>query len=96
MKCYKVIGYYICELCDTPEWLQGSSRQILSVSGCIGEQHPRRGCFMGGWGKEAVLEYREKLRLDTEQYNELSETAKRLFNAGSLDVDSIFLRLLDA
>lgn len=40
MKCYKVIGYYICELCDTPEWLQGISRQILSVSGCIGGSTP--------------------------------------------------------
>ena len=38
MECFKVIGYYIYELCDTPEWLQGIGRQILSVSGCIGEQ----------------------------------------------------------
>ena len=43
MECFKVIGYYICELCDTPEWLQGISRQILSVSGCIGELHPTGG-----------------------------------------------------
>ena len=96
MKCYKVIGYYICELCDTPEWLQGISRQILSVSGCIGEQYPRWECFMGGWGKEAVREYQEKLRLNKEQYIEFSETAKRLFDAGSLDLDSRFLRFSDA
>ena len=51
-ECFKVIGYYICELCDSPEWLQGISRQILSVSGCIGEQYPRWECFMGGCGKE--------------------------------------------
>lgn len=38
MECFKVIGYYICELCDSPEWLQGIGRQILSVSGRIGEQ----------------------------------------------------------
>ena len=96
LKCYKVIGYYICELCDTPEWLQGISRQILSVSGCIGEQHPRWECFMGGWDKKANQEYQEKLRLDKEQYRVFSETAKRLFDVGSLDVDSRFLRLSDA
>lgn len=96
MECFKVIGYYICEICDTPEWLQGISRQIVSVSGCIGEQHPRWECFMGGWGKEAVQEYQEKLRLDKERYREFSETAKRLFDARSLDVDCRFLRLSDA
>ena len=42
MECFKAIGYYICEIIDTPEWLQGISRQILSVSGCIGEQLHRR------------------------------------------------------
>ena len=96
MKYYKVIGYYICELCDTPEWLQGISRQILSVSGCIGEQHPRWECFMGGWDKKAIQEYQKKLRLNKEQYIEFLETAKRLFDAGSLDVDSRFLRFQDA
>lgn len=96
MECFKVIGYYICEICDTPEWLQGISRQIVSVSGCIGEQHPRWECFMGGWGKEAVQEYQEKLRLDKERYREFSETAKRLFDARSLDVDCRFLWLSDA
>lgn len=96
MECFKVIGYYICEICDTPEWLQGISRQIVSVSGCIGEQHPRWECFMGGWGKEAVQEYQEKLQLDKEQYREFSETAKRLFDARSLDVDCRFLWLSDA
>ena len=72
---FKVIGYYICEINDTPRWLQGISRQILSVSGCIGEQHPKWECFMGGWSKEEVREYQEKLRLDGEQYREFSETA---------------------
>lgn len=63
---FKVIGYYICEINDTPGWLQGISRQILSVSGCIGEQHPRWDCFMGGWSKGEAREYQEKLRLDRE------------------------------
>lgn len=96
MECFQVIGYYICEICDTPEWLQGISRQLLSVSGCIGEQHPGWGCFMGGWGKEEIQEYQERLQLDKERYRELSETAKRLFDAERLDVDCRFLQLSDA
>ena len=76
--CFKVIGYYICEINDTPGWFQGISRQILSVSGCIGEQHPRWECFMGGWLKGEAREYQEKLRLDGEQYREFSETANCL------------------
>ena len=93
---FKVIGYYICEINDTPGWLQGISRQILSVSGCIGEQHPRWECFMGGWLKGEAREYQEKLRLDGEQYREFSETANCLFDAQRLDVDCRFLKLSDA
>ena len=93
---FKVIGYYICEINDTPGWLQGISRQILSVSGCIGEQHPRGECFMGGWLKGEAREYQEKLRLDGEQYREFSEKANCLFDAQRLDVDCRFLKLSDA
>ena len=96
MECFKVIGYYICEIIDTPEWLQGISRQILSVSGCIGEQHPRRECFMGGWGRGGAREYQERLQLDEDSYRDFSETARRLFNAERLDVDCRFLQSSDA
>jgi len=93
---FKVIGYYICERIAAPEWFRGISRQILSVSGCIGEQHPRWECFMGGWKKGECRKYQEKLRLDEEQYRELSEIAARLFSARKLDVDCRFLQLSDA
>lgn len=96
MEGFKVIGYYICEICDTPEWLQGISRQILSVSGCIGEQHPRWECFLGGWGKEDAREYQEKLGLDKKRYGQFREMAGRLFDAERLDADCRFLQLSDA
>lgn len=96
MEGLKVIGYYICELCDIPKWLEGIGRQILSVSGCIGEQHPAWECFMGGWSREEIWEYQKKLRLDKEPYGELLKTANRLFDAGNLDVDCRFLQLSDA
>lgn len=82
----------ICELCDTPEWLQGISRQILSVSGCIGGAASQMGMLYGQMGQKAIQEYQKRLRLNKEQYIEFLETAKRLFDAGSLDVDSRFLR----
>ena len=93
---FKVIGYYICEIIDTPKWLPGFGRRILSVSGCIGAQHPRWECFMGGWIKGEVQEYQERLRLDKERYREFLETAGSLFDAERLDVDCRFLDLWDA
>lgn len=96
MESFQIIGYYICEITDTPRWLQGISRQILSVSGCVGEQHPRWECFMNGWKKGEDLEYQKRLRLDQELYRECSEMASSLFGAGKLDVDSRFLQLSDA
>ncbi|MCI8865323.1 MAG: hypothetical protein HFG60_08550 [Lachnospiraceae bacterium] len=93
---FKVIGYYICEIYDTPEWLRGVSRQILSVSGCIGGQHPRWECFTGGWRKGEAQEYQERLQLDKGQYREFSEMAGCLFDAQRLDVDGRFPLLSDA
>lgn len=65
MECFKVIGYYICEVRDIPEWLHGISGQLLSVSGCLGEQHPRWGrgedasrskkAYDAGWAVQGVL-----------------------------------------
>ena len=96
MKDFKVIGYYICEIEDTPEYLQGIGRRMLSVSGCLGEQHPRWKCFLGGWIKGESQGYQERLQFNEEQYREFSETATCLFDARRLDVDSRFLRLSDA
>lgn len=96
MGCFQVVGYYICEICNTPEWLRGISRQILSVSGCIGEQHPRWECFMGGWARGEAQEYQRRLQLDLERYQKFSEAANSLFDAKRLDVDCRFLQLSDA
>ena len=95
METFKVIGYYICEVVETPEWLHGIGKQMLSVSGCLGEQHPKWECFLGGWCKDESQEYQKRLRND-EQYQEFSEAANRLFDLGRIDGDSRFLRLSDA
>lgn len=96
MDHFMTIGYYICDMMKTPNWLHGPGRQMLSVSGCLGEQHPRWECFMGGWCKGESEEYQKRLQMDEEQYREFTESVNRLFDAGRLDVDSRFLYLSDA
>lgn len=92
----QVVGYYICEIKDAMEWLNGIGKQVLSVSGCIGDQHPKWECFLGGWCKGESQEYQKSLRMNDEQYREFTETANRLFDAKRMDVDSRFLKLSDA
>lgn len=96
MEDFKIIGYYICEVVDTPEWLHGIGRHLLSVSGCFGEQHPKWECFTGGWGKGEGRKYQNRLRLNDKQYSELLEAASHLFSSRRMDVDCRFRQLFDA
>ncbi len=82
-----MIGYSICEVIDTPEWLHGIGKQVLSVCGCIGEQHPGWECFMGGWCKGESQAYQNALRMNGEQYKEFSDADNQLFNWKRLDAD---------
>lgn len=93
---FQTIGYYLCEIVEVPEWLHGPDRQMLSVSGCIGEQHPRWECFMGGWLKGESEKYQSRLRMDAKTWRDFTESVNRLFDAGRLDVDCRFLQLSDA
>ena len=96
MEQFKVIGYYICGVIDTPEWLNEVGKQVLSVSACIGEQHPKWECFMGGWRKGESQEYQNFLKLDDAQYRDFSDAANHLFDLKRIDVDCRFLQLPDA
>ncbi len=96
MEQFKVIGYYICETKDTPEYLHGVGKRVLSVSGCIGEQHPRLECFMSGWSKGERQEYQKFLKMNNEQYREFCQTTNQLFDLKRIDIDGRFLRLSDA
>lgn len=96
MEQFKVIGYYICRVINTPEWLQGVGKQVLSVSNCIGEQHPKWECFLGGWCKGESQEYQELLKMSDEQYKEFLDVANQLFDLKRIDVDCRFLQLSDA
>ena len=96
MAQFKIIGYYICKIIDTPIWLSGIGKQALSVSGCIGEQHPDPKCFMGGWRKKESQRYQNYLKLNNEQYKDFSNEAIRLFNLKQIDVDGRFVQASDA
>lgn len=100
MSGYKVIGYYLCEVVDTPEYLRkiepDVGPELLSVSGCLGEIHPKWECVLGGWMKGEEQAYRQKLRLTDDRYLELVEASNALFDKGRLDVDGRFLYLEDA
>lgn len=96
MEDLKIIGYYLCGTTNAPEWLRGVGERVLSVSGCIGELHPRPACFMGGWRRGEDREYQRALMLDDRRYRELSEEAARLFSLRRIDVDSRFLCPADA
>lgn len=95
MEPFKVIGYYICETIAAAECL-GVGERILSVSGCIGEQHPRQGCFLGWRRKGESEEYRRFLKLNDEQYRECVDMAHQLFDLKRIDMDCRFLELSDA
>ncbi len=93
---FKIIGYYICEVIDTPEWLRDVGKQVLSVSSCIGEQHPKQECFMGGWCKGERQEYQKLLKMNDGQYKNFLDAATQLFDLKRLDIDCRFLQLSDA
>lgn len=107
----RVIGYYICEVTDVPNFLFGSAghgaakdpehtgqnvRKFLSVSGCLGKQHPYRECFMQTSLGMKKGEYQAMLKLDDAEYRALNEIGHRLFDAKRIDVDCRFLYLSDA
>lgn len=107
----KVIGYYICEVIDVPKGLFGSAgrgdaadpehtgeniRKFLSVSNCLGEQHPYRECLMETSLRLEEGEYQAMLKLDDAAYRALNETGRRLFDTKRIDVDRRFLYLSDA
>jgi len=92
----QVIGYYICEPVATPDFLNGVSGQIYSVSPCIGEQHPNlSGCFWQGYEKEKE-EYRRRWKLDDEAFQQLFLDVSDLFERRLVDTDGRFLCLADA
>lgn len=96
MEQLKIIGYYICETVDLPQYLAGISTQLLSVSNCLGELHPKWEYLFDERHKGKTSEYQKRLQLGDEQYRALVKTARGLFQQGKLSIDCRFLQKSDA
>ena len=91
---YKIIGYYVCQLVETPQFLCNISDKMLSVSGCFGGVQPDLiKCFgQNGIDKK---EYRSVLKLDDAEFNLLQDEIGCLFGKG-IAVDGRFVHKEDA
>ena len=43
---YKIVGYYICEKLDIPNFLGIKGNELISVSGCFSGIHPDLSVFV--------------------------------------------------
>lgn len=91
---YKIIGYYICQLVETPKFLDNISDKMLSVSGCFGCVHPdlTQCFFQNNMDKK---EYRNVLKLDDTKLSLLQDEIGRLFEK-DIAIDGRFLNKEDA
>ena len=97
MEQFRIIGYYISEVVEMPGRPEGVGHKMLSVSGCLGEIHPKMECyFVNGWRRGERQAYQRRLKLSDEQYADYVETVGRLFDAKRLDIDCRFPDLSDA
>ncbi len=90
------LGYYICEIVDTPEWLGDISQSMLSVTGCFGDVNPDLNyCFFLNNLKKQRKNYRGKYQLNEQNIKQLEEDIGRLFEK-DLAIDGRFRELEDA
>lgn len=96
MEKFRTVGYYICEYAEVPDFLYNISEKLLSVSGCIGENHPKLDLIWNNkcWLKSERQNYIKKLRLSEGQLCNLFNDIGNINNY--LDIDSRFTNLPDA
>lgn len=94
---YKIIGYYICEPIEIPQYLVRTGKMV-SVSGCFGGTHPRlETCFFANdyvTSKESE-EYRKFWNISDEKQEKLTKEIGNLLGK-RLEVDGRFTHFLDA
>ena len=94
---YKIIGYYICEFIQIPQYLNRKG-SMISVSECFGGTHPRLDtCFfinnyITAQERDA---YKKLWNLTEEKITQLTKEISFLLEKG-LAVDGCFSRLSDA
>ncbi len=90
------LGYYICPITNTPEYLHNISKKFISVSECLCDHQPQLEFCAGvvPYGNNA--DYREKYQLTLNKYQMMSEQIERLFDKKLFDSDGRFLCKKDA
>lgn len=99
---FKSIGYYICEIVNTPDWLDGIGDKMISVSECLGKNHPVLSEFFGKSNlvsnrdfEKKRADYRSRSALSKKLFDQLYKETEQLFDSG-LSADGRFLNLIDA
>lgn len=93
---YKIVGYYICEKLDIPNFLGIRGDELISVSGCFSGIHPDLTyCYFINDRKNERIEYHEKWNITEEKAIELQKDIHSIFES-CLAIDGRFLNLEDA
>lgn len=93
---YKIVGYYICEKLDIPDFLGIKGNKLISVSGCFSGIHPNlTHCYFINNRKKEQLEYHEKWSITEEKAIKLQRDIHSMFES-CLAIDGRFLYLKDA
>ena len=92
---FQTIGYYILSIEKSPFFLTEYTDKIISVSPCIGEQHPclKYSVFIRSEIEES--EYIEKVGLSADKYKKLKNECLKLFEKSQIDIDGRFLNKSD-
>lgn len=90
------LGFYICEIEDTPECLNGISNKLISLSECLCTHEPQI-CLCHGWKPNGDnIEYMKKLGLTQKQYSDYSNEVQKIFEKGRYFTDGRFSNEEDA
>lgn len=87
-------GFYIVASCACPAYLEGFSERILTVSSCICDSQPELfACMNRGEGRK---EYRKRLAMEAQEFEEFAEEMVQMFEDGRLMCGGRFLDLQEA
>ena len=79
---YKIVGYYICEKLDIPNFLGIRGDELISVSGCFSGIHPDLTyCYFINDRKNERIEYHEKWNITEEKAIELQKDIHSIFES---------------
>ena len=90
------LGFYICEIEDTPKYLNGISNKLISLSGCLCTHEPQIFLCHGWKPNGDNAEYMEKLGLTSKQYFDYSNEIQNVFENGRYFIDGRFSNEEDA